>query len=169
MSGDQCPECHSNKGWEHAQGCGRTATYSFPDKLYKMFDSQEKVRSCPECGVVADIDYETVKDKEADCQAYGDNPLIHHMKATFNTCVDIAIAKNEGYAGNDDPMANFKDSVRLGVPVPIGIAIRLSDKWARLCRQLLPGDHDVMDESIADTILDSIDYLAILLYALESE
>ena len=98
-----------------------------------------------------------------------DNPLLNHMECTFNSCMDIAVAKNEGYAGNADPMANFNDSVRLGVPVPIGVALRLSDKWTRLCRLLLTGKNPLTDESITDTILDSIDYLAILLYALENE
>jgi len=98
-----------------------------------------------------------------------DNPLLNHMECTFNSCMDIAVAKNEGYAGSADPMANFNDSVRLGVPVPIGVALRMSDKWARLCRLLQTGENPLADESITDTIMDAVNYLAILLYALENE
>lgn len=98
-----------------------------------------------------------------------DNPLLYHMECTFDSCMDIAVAKNEGYAGSADPMANFNDSVRLGVPVPIGVAIRLSDKWARLCRLLQTGKNPLSDESITDTIMDAVNYLAILLYALDGD
>ena len=145
-----------------------------------------RVESCPECGTVTDIEYGQdpgqfhaptlakplhLRSKMADRMAgtIDDNPLLNHMECTFNSCMDIAVAKNEGYAGNADPMANFNDSVRLGVPVPIGVALRLSDKWARLCRLLQTGKNPLADESITDTIMDAINYLAILLYALEDE
>ena len=153
--------------------CGEEKYVTEPSGFCGYHSVATTVESCPECGSVTDLDYgpESVLLPKRESGAeeetcVDDNPLLNHMECTFNSCMDIAVAKNEGYAGSADPMANFNDSVRLGVPVPISVAIRLSDKWARLCRLLQTGENPLADESITDTIMDSINYLAILLYAL---
>lgn len=96
------------------------------------------------------------------------NPLHAHMRDTFAACLDISIAKNADYASNDDPLANFRACEQFGVKLTKGIMVRLSDKFARIGNLLIRGAK-VRDEAIKDTIHDAINYLAILLYALETK
>ena len=98
----------------------------------------------------------------------GHNSLHHHMRATFDACLAISVAKNADYASSGDPLANFRACQKFGVPLTKGIMVRLSDKFARI-GNLLEREAKVKDEAIADTIDDAIDYLAILKYALETE
>lgn len=95
------------------------------------------------------------------------NPLHQHMAATFEECLAISKAKNAGYACDADPLANFKTATSLGVSVSTGIAVRMADKWSRLCRLMKTGKNPLPSESITDTLQDLINYAAILLYALD--
>lgn len=97
------------------------------------------------------------------------NPLHQHMAATFEECLAISKAKNAGYACDADPLANFKTATSLGVSVSTGIAVRMADKWSRLCRLMKTGKNPLPSESITDTLQDLINYAAILLYALDQE
>lgn len=180
---DQCSDCRCAPGQPHSEECDCTAQVA--DSVINAVPEHTTcdvsqtgnfpvtgnivVESCPECGGVTDIGGGHYGEVDKSGHTPDDNPLLNHMECTFNSCMDIAVAKNEGYAGSADPMANFNDSVRLGVPVPIGVALRLSDKWSRLCRLLQTGENPLADESITDTIMDAVNYLAILLYALEDE
>jgi|GEM_PF-1796421 len=123
------------------------------------------VESCPECGTVTDIDY---GDLSQVTEAGLSNPLSAHMWETFNQCLAISRRKNADYATDSDPLANFRACQQFGVPLTKGIMVRLSDKFARI-GNLLDREAQVKDEAIADSIMDAIDYLAILLYALETE
>ena len=86
--------------------------------------------------------------------------------------------KNNDYADPDnregDPFAifaNFMQCEHLGIcEVEQGFLVRLSDKFSRLCNILKPGHKQgVMDESIRDTALDIINYVALLLGYLETK
>jgi len=90
------------------------------------------------------------------------NVMLTDMGATFEACLRTAIAKNSDYGGsNNDPYANFRNSVIAGVPVERGILVRLMDKMSRIST-LLDKDAMVKNEAIEDTIDDAINYLAIL-------
>src|SRR5664280_712804 len=90
-----------------------------------------------------------------------ENPLHNHMRDTFVRCLAISVAKNADYAGDSDPLANFRACTQFGVPLVKGIMVRLSDKFARI-GNLLDKEAKVKDEKITDSIDDAIDYLAIL-------
>ena len=72
------------------------------------------------------------------------------------TALDIMKRKNQDYATSEDPFSNFHEFGSFG------ILVRLSDKFARLKNCIQKGDVAVKDESITDTILDSINYLVLL-------
>jgi len=96
------------------------------------------------------------------------NPLHDHMRETFGRCLDISVSKNQDYASSADPFANFRRAEIAGVSVEQGILVRLTDKLCRI-GNLLEHDAAVTDEKLSDTILDGINYLAILAAWLELE
>jgi hypothetical protein len=89
--------------------------------------------------------------------------FLQHMETTFRECLGTATRKNHDYAGaNSDPFKNFRMVEDLGVTtVEEGIVVRLCDKMSRIAN-LLKQEAAVKEESIADTIDDAINYLAIL-------
>lgn len=161
-----CPECDQMPWQEHKPACSH-----FPEAPLAHHCS---VDSCDKCGVVGDIDYtdgvfdEVLHPDEWPEGAGYVNPLHNHMKDTFDLCLAISIQKNADYAGDEDPLANFRACQSFGVPMVRGIMVRLSDKMARI-GNLLDKEASVKDEKIADSIDDAINYLAILKYALETE
>lgn len=89
--------------------------------------------------------------------------LISSMNEIFTECTEIAKLKNSDYAATDDAFHNFYLCERLGIcTLEEGILVRLSDKLARVSN-LISKDPEVKSESIEDTILDIINYSAILL------
>ena len=91
-----------------------------------------------------------------------DNILLNDMTDTFSECLTTAIAKNSDYAGfSKDPFANFKNSTIVNVPIEKGIMVRMMDKVSRITT-LLDKEAKVKDESIQDTLMDLINYTAIL-------
>jgi hypothetical protein len=94
------------------------------------------------------------------------NPLLDHLELVYKVALEIADKKNHDYAGDQDPMANFRLAQSLGVASTAeAVFIRILDKIARIAR-LLKTDPKVLDEGIHDTIRDTINYLAILDYEL---
>lgn len=93
------------------------------------------------------------------------NPLIAHLADVFSKNISTAAAKNHDYAGNEDPLANFRECERFGVGMAEGIMVRLSDKWSRLVT-LFNDSPEVVDESFLDTVEDMQVYLGILHYVL---
>jgi len=75
--------------------------------------------------------------------------------------IDIIKVKNQDYANNSDPFANFKWAKLLGLPPEMGIMLRVVDKIARI-KNLLGKENAVKDETIDDTLLDVCNYFAIL-------
>lgn len=90
--------------------------------------------------------------------------FLAHIEQTFAQCLDIAETKNRDYAGDHDPFNNFNRVQSFNIcTVEQGILVRLTDKIARVSNLISSGrDPAVVDESIDDTILDAINYLAIL-------
>lgn len=94
------------------------------------------------------------------------NKLIQSMETTFNQCILTAIDKNHDYSSNTDPFKNFKSSEFVGVPVERAILVRMMDKMARISNGL-NSELLVKDETIHDTLMDIINYSAILKAYLE--
>ena len=90
------------------------------------------------------------------------------IETTFRACLEIARAKNQDYAGLDDPFRNFRNALTVGVSVERGIMVRIMDKISRISN-LLDKEAVVKDEKLEDTILDAVNYLSILLAYLESK
>lgn len=95
--------------------------------------------------------------------------FVKNIEETYKLGVDIIRKKNTDYAAGSDPFKNFKlfDSLFEGVDlnkanrVQLMIIVRVLDKISRICN-LLGKDAIVVDESVDDSILDAINYLAIL-------
>ena len=77
--------------------------------------------------------------------------------------------KNAGYAGSvdDDPLANFRLSERLGVPMYIGIVIRMCDKFMRILSLIRKPANDRVNESLRDSLRDNMVYSGLALIALD--
>lgn len=89
------------------------------------------------------------------------NPLLMDMSRTFNGCLEIAIKKNQDYAGTGDPFKNFRGSEFVKVDPKRAILVRTMDKISRISN-LIDTNAQVKNESINDTLDDAINYLAIL-------
>lgn len=91
------------------------------------------------------------------------NKLLTEMELIFRECYDIAEKKNHDYAGEEDPLANFRTFGWKGV------IVRISDKWQRLVNFFKKQEFKCKDESFEDTIKDAINYLAIALVMYREE
>lgn len=88
--------------------------------------------------------------------------FLQHLETVLNGCLETAKKKNADYSGGKDPFANFVMCEKLNITsTEKGILTRLCDKLSRI-NTLLEQEAQVKDESIFDTIEDSINYLAIL-------
>ena len=81
---------------------------------------------------------------------------------------EIHRRKNNNYASKGTPLSNFDKAQKLGVPAWKGVLIRCSDKWSRI-EELSNGKIDLVDESLADTMIDLANYAVIALILLERE
>lgn len=68
--------------------------------------------------------------------------------------------KNHDYARNDDPLSNFKEAEKFGIPAWKGCLVRMSDKWSRLIEL---SKKEGFNESIDDTLRDLAVYSIICL------
>ena len=87
--------------------------------------------------------------------------FIANIESSYVQCLRIIVAKNADYAGKDDPFKNFMNSLTVGVDPQQAILVRVMDKISRIAN-LLHKEAEVSDETVTDTILDAINYLAIL-------
>lgn len=71
--------------------------------------------------------------------------------------------KSADYATEEDPLANFR---RFGA---LGFVCRLDDKLSRLGNFVKRGVFDVEDESLADTLLDLVNYSVLLAFFVAEE
>jgi hypothetical protein len=81
----------------------------------------------------------------------------------------VALAKNSDYAGDEDFLANFKLAEMLGVRPVQGVAIRLTDKFSRVCQLLQKDEPAVKDEKLEDTLLDMANYAILAILCLMDE
>jgi len=95
------------------------------------------------------------------------NPLIETVETLFNEALGLLKKKNHDYTPKDDPISNFRLADTLGITsTERAIMVRLMDKITRIAVGLNK-DYMVKDEKMKDNILDAINYLGILYYALE--
>lgn len=87
--------------------------------------------------------------------------FIENIKDTYAKGVELIERKNHDYAGTDNPFRNFESASIVGIPVERAILVRVLDKLSRVSN-LLGKEASVKDEAIEDTILDAVNYLAIL-------
>ena len=80
---------------------------------------------------------------------------IDACREIFDNCVKILDAKGRDYSGTEDGMGNFKD---FGWK---GIIVRLGDKYHRL--KNLTKAEAAVNESVEDTLYDTINYAALAL------
>lgn len=87
--------------------------------------------------------------------------FIENIKASYAQGVAIIEKKNADYATVADPFKNFRSAEIAGVDVERAIIVRVLDKLSRVSN-CLDKDPVVVEETVADTLLDAINYLAIL-------
>lgn len=85
----------------------------------------------------------------------------NHIQQLYARGVALINKKNADYGADSDPFKNFRMADMVGVSPDRAILVRVSDKLARVSN-LIDKEAAVDDESIDDTILDMINYLAIL-------
>ena len=96
------------------------------------------------------------------------NQLIESIKLTYLRGIRLVEQKNHDYAREDDAFSNFRSSVIAGVYPEQAILVRVLDKISRISN-LLDKKASVQDESIEDTLIDCINYMAILKAMLEEK
>lgn len=87
---------------------------------------------------------------------------------TFTKCQDIIAKKNHDYSGTVDPFGSFRNAAIAGVSVKQSLVLAVVQKISRL-GNLLQRPAKVVTESMEDTIIDAINYLAILLAYIHSK
>lgn len=80
----------------------------------------------------------------------------------YDDAMQLLVNKNHDYANDQDFYANFRKSLAIGIPEWKAVLIRLSDKFSRLQEFAKKGEFVVKDEQLRDTVLDIINYSAIL-------
>ena len=95
------------------------------------------------------------------------NELLVSAKNTFIEAYELMIKKNHDYAGDEDPMANFKKGKELGIDEVTYITLFLNTKISRINRLVKTGVNKVKGESLRDSLIDLINYAAIGIKALE--
>jgi hypothetical protein len=89
--------------------------------------------------------------------------VIRIHQTLCNQAQELMRKKQADYTnGTDDPFRNFQLGPSMGVgTVPSGIFIRFLDKVSRLATYIPKGRFEV-NESLADTVVDAINYLVLL-------
>lgn len=89
--------------------------------------------------------------------------LISSMETTYNQAIEIAKKKNHDYTqASDNALKNFELVEYLELATTeVGMMSRILDKISRLAT-LVNHEAKVKDESMQDSIIDMINYLAIL-------
>lgn len=86
----------------------------------------------------------------------------NHVEQTFANAFDTMLAKNHDYAEDRNPYSNFEFGAEsAGITVEQGLLFLIGIKMARL-KQLLVSDKTPNNESVEDTLEDTINYTAIL-------
>lgn len=89
--------------------------------------------------------------------------------STFIYIQKILDGKNSDYAKDDSPFSNFEKSAGFGIDRLTGLAIRMSDKMARLESYCKKGELKSHDDGLKDIFFDLIGYSVIALAMIEEE
>jgi len=94
------------------------------------------------------------------------HPKTVELFALLDQIKSIAIKKSHDYAGDVDPMSNFRLCETAGIPAWKGIVVRLGDKLSRIMNFAKKGELKVSDESVEDTCIDLAAYslLCLIMY-----
>lgn len=85
------------------------------------------------------------------------------IQEVFKRATLLLQKKNADYSGQDDPFKNFRLCEAMGlVSVERGLLVRMLDKIGRIST-LIKNNSPQVDESIEDTLVDLINYAAILI------
>ena len=79
----------------------------------------------------------------------------------LETMAQVHSDKNHDYAGEGDPLRNFKASERMGIEPWVGVAVRMCDKFTRFENFIKQRELHVKDETIDDTLIDLANYALI--------
>jgi len=94
--------------------------------------------------------------------------FLKHIETTFKNALELIRRKNQDYSKTENAFANFEFARLVGLDVSRAILLRVVDKIARLSN-LLDKDIAVVDESLQDTCIDVVNYMAILMAYLDNE
>lgn len=94
--------------------------------------------------------------------------FIRSLEKTFAKGIELVRIKNKDYGAESNPFKNFESAKLIGLDVKDAILVRTLDKLSRI-GNLLHTEAAVKDETIEDTIVDAINYLAILKARIEFE
>ena len=92
--------------------------------------------------------------------------------AVLDKASTLTRRKNTDYNPSTDALGNLRLCEHMALaPTAVGIAVRLGDKYSRLCQLVKVGDAQrlVKDEKIEDTVLDIINYSVLLLADLKEK
>ena len=84
---------------------------------------------------------------------------IKNITQTYADALAIVSSKVKDYATKRDPFTNFRSGELIGVSVEKAILIQVLNKVSRIHNLL---NKEASNESITDSCLDAINYLAIL-------
>jgi len=89
--------------------------------------------------------------------------VVRIHQALCNQAQELMRKKQADYtSGTDNPFKNFQLGAYLGIgTVPSGLFIRFLDKVSRLATYMQRGKFEV-NESLADTVVDAINYLVLI-------
>lgn len=87
------------------------------------------------------------------------------LHTTLSTAaLEVMKKKNQDYTGgSDDPFANFRGSLAMGVEPEIGLMIRMTDKLQRVKSFIAHGELAVANEDVMDIGHDLINYSVLLM------
>ena len=89
------------------------------------------------------------------------------VEKIFEHCANVVDKKNEDYGRPDDFYYNFRAVEKLGIPMWVGIVTRFLDKYSRLENAVhqfnTTGKIVMKNETMEDTLIDGINYLALIL------
>lgn len=95
--------------------------------------------------------------------------FLSHLENTFKEALELVKLKNSDYAVEVNPFKNFEFANLIGLKVEDAILVRVSDKLARIANLLKKDDIAVKSESIQDTCIDIINYVAIMMAYMDNE
>lgn len=112
------------------------------------------------------VDYKVPHDGAVIEKKLGVHPSTQEFLDLLDKMREVALAKSHDYAGDKDPMSNFRMSELMGIAPWKAIVVRLGDKYSRIMNFCKKESLQVKDESIIDTLLDMANYslLCIIMY-----